>query len=39
MRGVYRTIADVNPVSHLYEGMRDLVIEGLVGRAPSPRRC
>jgi len=26
MRGVYRTIANVNPVSHLYEGMRDLVI-------------
>jgi len=29
MRGVYRTIADINPVSHLYEGMRDLVIDGL----------
>jgi len=27
MRGVYRRIADVNPVSHLYEGMRDLVIK------------
>ena len=29
MRGVYRTIANVNPVSHLYEGMRDLVIAEL----------
>jgi len=29
MRGAYRTIADINPVSHLYEGMRDLVIDGL----------
>lgn len=29
MRGVYRTIANINPVSHLYEGMRDLVIDGL----------
>ena len=37
MRGVYRTIANVNPVSYLYEGMRDLVISGFtasaVGRA------
>ncbi len=29
MQGVYRTIADINPVSHLYEGMRDLVIDDL----------
>lgn len=29
MRGIYKTIADINPVSHLYEGMRDLVIDGL----------
>jgi ABC-2 type transport system permease protein len=29
MRGIYRTIAGINPVSHLYEGMRDLVIDGL----------
>lgn len=29
MRGNYRTIADVNPVSHLVEGMRGLVVEGL----------
>ncbi len=29
MRGIYKTIANINPVSHLYEGMRDLVIDGL----------
>lgn len=28
MQGVYRSIANVNPMSHLYEGMRDLVISG-----------
>ncbi len=28
MRGVYRSIANYNPMSHLYEGMRDLVIRG-----------
>ncbi len=28
MRGVYRSIANFNPMSHLYEGMRDLVIRG-----------
>lgn len=33
MRGVYRTIANINPVSHLYEGMRDLVIDGLTASA------
>jgi ABC-2 type transport system permease protein len=29
MRGIYRSIANVNPMSYLYEGMRDLVIAGL----------
>jgi ABC-2 type transport system permease protein len=29
MNGVYRTIANVNPVSHLVEGFRDLAIDGL----------
>ncbi len=28
MQGIYRTIANYNPMSHLYEGMRDLVIRG-----------
>jgi ABC-2 type transport system permease protein len=28
MQGIYRTIANYNPLSHLYEGMRDLVISG-----------
>ena len=28
MQGVYRGIANVNPMSHLFEGMRDLVITG-----------
>jgi ABC-2 type transport system permease protein len=28
MKGIYRTIANYNPLSHLYEGMRDLVISG-----------
>jgi ABC-2 type transport system permease protein len=35
MRGVYRHIANVNPVSHLYEGMRDLVIDGLTPSAAA----
>ena len=29
MQGVYQTIANVNPVSHLVEGLRGLVIDGL----------
>ena len=29
MRGVYKHIADFNPISHLIEGMRDLCIDGL----------
>ncbi|MFM2070110.1 MAG: hypothetical protein RLZZ623_373 [Actinomycetota bacterium] len=29
MQGAYRTIANINPVSHLVEGIRGLVIEGL----------
>jgi ABC-2 type transport system permease protein len=29
MDGAYRTVADVNPVSHLVEGFRGLVIDGL----------
>ncbi len=29
MSGIYGTLADFNPVSHLVEGMRDLVIEGV----------
>ena len=29
MQGIFRSIANVNPISHLYEGMRDLVISGL----------
>ena len=29
MSGAYAAIADVNPISHLVEGMRDLTIEGL----------
>lgn len=33
MQGVYRHIADWNPVSHLYEGMRDLVIDDLTASA------
>ncbi|MFN3255537.1 MAG: ABC transporter permease [Ilumatobacter sp.] len=28
MSGIYATLADWNPISHLVEGMRDLVIEG-----------
>ena len=29
MNGIYATFADLNPVSYLVEGMRDLVIDGL----------
>ena len=29
MHGAYKRIADINPVSHLVEGSRDLTIEGL----------
>ena len=35
MQGVYRRIATLNPISHLYEGMRDLVIDGLTWSAIS----
>jgi ABC-2 type transport system permease protein len=35
MRGVYKAIANINPVSHLYEGMRDLVIDGLTFSAAA----
>jgi ABC-2 type transport system permease protein len=28
MTGAYKRIADVNPISHLVEGMRTLVLEG-----------
>jgi ABC-2 type transport system permease protein len=28
MSGVYRRIADINPVSYLVEGLRELVVEG-----------
>jgi len=33
MSGVYGTLADVNPISHLVEGFRDLTIEGFSGSA------
>ncbi len=33
MSGLYATIADWNPISHLVEGMRDLVIDGLTWSA------
>ncbi len=32
MQGTYRKIADVNPVSHLVEGIRGLVIDGFAAR-------
>ena len=36
MQGVYKTIADLNPVSHLVEGIRGLVIDGFTaGHAAS----
>jgi ABC-2 type transport system permease protein len=33
MSGLYGTLADLNPVSYLVEGMRDLVIEGVTASA------
>ncbi|MEP6299040.1 MAG: ABC transporter permease, partial [Ilumatobacter sp.] len=33
MSGVYGNLADVNPISHLVEGFRDLTIDGLTGSA------
>ena len=33
MSGIYGTLADFNPVSHLVEGMRDLIIEGVSASA------
>jgi ABC-2 type transport system permease protein len=33
MDGVYATVADWNPISHLVEGMRDLVIDGFTASA------
>jgi ABC-2 type transport system permease protein len=33
MNGFYRTMADLNPISHLVEGMRDLTIEGFSASA------
>lgn len=33
MSGVYRRIADVNPISYLVEGMRELVLVGFNGKA------
>jgi ABC-2 type transport system permease protein len=35
MQGAYKRIAGINPISHLYEGMRDLVIDGLTWSAVS----
>jgi ABC-2 type transport system permease protein len=32
MQGTYRTIANANPVSHLVEGLRGLVIDGFTAR-------
>jgi ABC-type polysaccharide/polyol phosphate export permease len=32
MQGAYKVIADINPVSHLVEGVRGLVIDGLTAR-------
>ncbi|MBK5332785.1 MAG: ABC transporter permease, partial [Ilumatobacteraceae bacterium] len=32
MQGAYRVIADINPVSHLVEGIRGLVIDGFTVR-------
>ena len=32
MQGAYRVIADINPVSHLVEGVRGLVIDGFTVR-------
>lgn len=33
MTGVYRRIADVNPVSHMVEGLRALIIDGMSAAA------
>ncbi len=33
MSGIYATLADWNPISHLVEGMRDLVIDGFTASA------
>jgi ABC-2 type transport system permease protein len=33
MRGAYKAIADVNPISHLVEGLRALVVDGLSATA------
>ena len=33
MSGLYGTLANLNPVSYLVEGMRDLVIEGVSASA------
>lgn len=33
MSGVYGSLADINPISHLVEGFRDLTIEGLSASA------
>lgn len=32
MQGAYKTIANINPISHLVEGVRGLVIDGLTAR-------
>ena len=32
MHGAYKTIADLNPVSYLVEGIRGLVIDGLTAQ-------
>jgi ABC-2 type transport system permease protein len=32
MQGAYKVIADINPVSHLVEGLRGLVIDGFTAR-------
>jgi len=32
MQGTYKRIADINPISHLVEGIRGLVIDGLTAR-------
>jgi ABC-2 type transport system permease protein len=33
MDGAYRAIADVNPISYLVEGLRELVLTGYSGTA------
>jgi hypothetical protein len=32
MSGAYKVIADINPVSHVVEGVRGLVIDGFTAR-------